>query len=179
MPALEAERDSKLLIDADAVPPGLVTPKRLEPVARRNAQVIQSGCGMEGVQLPSNHGPELLWKPTSNPRIFSVEDVACGRVVERPDHGDKRTWIPCICQFTCTSCVRRPPGEFASGAASPTRSAARFRRSSGAEDVRGRAGRAGGAVGAVGVWPRQSPHENLDTVYTLLADIRRMRILPT
>ena len=84
--ALVAERDSQLLVDANAVAPCLVTSKNLEPIARRKAQVAQGRGGVKSIQFPSNHRPKLFRVPTSSPRVFSVEDVDRGRIVERPDH---------------------------------------------------------------------------------------------
>jgi len=78
------EADAPLIVDADAVLPAPVPPELFEPVARRDAEVVQGhGC----VELPQlAEGDSLHLRPQLPDRL-SIEQPLRVSIAEGPNHG--------------------------------------------------------------------------------------------
>src|SRR5690242_2938035 len=66
---LPTERDAILVVDPNAVPPGLVPLQRLQPIPGRNGQIVQPHGDIERFELPLSHAPDLTGDPPCRPRI--------------------------------------------------------------------------------------------------------------
>ena len=81
------EADAVLIVDSNAVLSPTISTQRLQPIAWRNPQLIQSRDRIQLVQLPPsdtphNFGTNLL----RGFRVLAIEDVFSPRVVKRDDH---------------------------------------------------------------------------------------------
>jgi len=81
LPPLKA--DPPLLVDPDAVLPGPIPRKLLEPVARGNPQVAQIVGGVEHEELPKGGALQFDGPP---PHSLSLKDLLGVRVPEALDH---------------------------------------------------------------------------------------------
>jgi hypothetical protein len=77
-----AEADSPLIIDPDAVLPLPVTPQDLQPIAGRNAQVIEAGGDLKLAQLATSHDRDTLKVPDA---LSAREGFGVG-TPKRTDH---------------------------------------------------------------------------------------------
>ena len=81
------ETDAVLIVDSNAVLPPAISTQRLQPIAWRNPQLIQSRDRIQLVQLPPSDTPHNF--RTNLFRGFGVhaiEDVFSPRIVKRDDH---------------------------------------------------------------------------------------------
>lgn len=78
------EADTPLVIDPDAVLPGSVALQRLEPVSRRNAEIVKHLRGSHLTKLPqcNRMNPRI-----DRPHAFASPQSLGVLVAERPDHG--------------------------------------------------------------------------------------------
>lgn len=77
------ETDEIPIVYSNAKLPASISNQSFEPVARRNAEIAQNGCGIELIQLSLGHTPDGIG--TGPPRVSSipaVEDVLGGAVPE-------------------------------------------------------------------------------------------------
>ena len=87
MTSFEPERDSKLVVDSNAVPAALVAPQRLEAISRWHPQIVQGRRSVDRIQFSSHQWPQLLRQLARTPEVLSVEDLLRGPVGKGPDHG--------------------------------------------------------------------------------------------
>ena len=81
------EADAVLIVDSNAVLSPTISTQRLQPIAWRNPQLIQSRNRIQLVQLPPSDTPHNF--RTNLLRSFGVhaiEDVFSPRIVKRDDH---------------------------------------------------------------------------------------------
>ena len=62
------EAEAELVVDADAVLACAITPQGLQPVARRNAQVVQTACDLQRPELAAGHALNEL-EPGHGPAL--------------------------------------------------------------------------------------------------------------
>src|SRR5262245_8754500 len=77
------EADAPLVIDSNAVLTGPVALQRLKPIARRDAQEIQGGRGMDLQQLPVRNPLYVRWKA---PAMLASEEFLRLSIGETLDH---------------------------------------------------------------------------------------------
>jgi hypothetical protein len=82
-----AEADPVLAVDPYTELPTPVAAQGLEPVAWRIPQVVEVPGGVQEVELPSRHRPELPGAYAARPvGVGAVEDILGTGVPKRPDH---------------------------------------------------------------------------------------------
>jgi hypothetical protein len=84
--AFEAERDSELFVHTDTVAPLLIAPEALETVSGRDTKIGWRKSGMKHVELPPDQRPKNPRKASRDSIILPIEDLLCGRIVERSNH---------------------------------------------------------------------------------------------
>ena len=77
------EANAPLIIHANAVLSGAITPQLLETIARRYAQIIQCLSGIDQQQLSQHRALELSPESTDS---LSREQTLCVTIAETPDH---------------------------------------------------------------------------------------------
>jgi hypothetical protein len=81
-----AEKDAPLVVDADRVIAGEVALERLESVARRDSQILESLGGLESDQFAHGGADEVGGKAAGTGGPSSTGEVFGGAVTEAPDH---------------------------------------------------------------------------------------------
>ena len=76
--------DAPLVVDADAVLPLPVVPKRFKPVGRGNAKVVEPVGGGDQVEFPFRNPLNVLGQATGK---LSTPDLLRFGVAKVPDHG--------------------------------------------------------------------------------------------
>ena len=81
------ETDAKLVVDPNAVLAFAISTQRLQPIAWRNTQLIQSHDRVQLVQLPSSDTPHYFGTNLLRGfRVLAIKDVFSPLVVKRDDH---------------------------------------------------------------------------------------------
>lgn len=81
------ETDTILFIYSDTILAFPIAPQYLEPVTRRNAEIIQLCGGIDLVELSKGDAPDVARQNTSCVRrIYPVIDILRGSIRERNDH---------------------------------------------------------------------------------------------
>ena len=81
--ARPAKTDAPLVVDADTVLALAIVAKLLQPVARRNPEIIEPPCRVDQSEFPEHHASELGWEASdglARPEAFRVT------IGESPDH---------------------------------------------------------------------------------------------
>ena len=90
------ETDPILIIDSNTVLPPQIPAQRLQPIARRDAEIIETLSRIELVQLALRHRPKLSWTSGAGRlRVLPVENVLRPLVREGPDHVHMIARLPC------------------------------------------------------------------------------------
>jgi hypothetical protein len=84
------EADPELVVDTNAVLAMAVTPERLQAVAWRNAQIVETACGIKDGELAVSNAGDAP-KP---PDLLALEQSQGVTAAKRPDHGCS---IPASC----------------------------------------------------------------------------------
>ena len=77
---------SPLVVYPDAVLPQPVFPQRLQPIPRRNGEIVQPHGDIERFELPLSHAPELTRDSPCQTRIALAKQVGRRLVSERLNH---------------------------------------------------------------------------------------------
>jgi hypothetical protein len=86
------QHDSPLFVDANAVKPAKVAPKRLQAVARRFEEVLNGSGGVQHIELPYHHSGDLQRDPPDRLAADPVVERLGSPIPERCDHrGLRRT----------------------------------------------------------------------------------------
>jgi hypothetical protein len=90
------EADPVLVVDPNAVLALAIAREGLEAVAGRDPEIGEALGGIELVELPESHGPEV-WGATAAGLfgVAAIEDVLCALVLERADHDDMVARMSC------------------------------------------------------------------------------------
>jgi hypothetical protein len=83
LPVAPSETDSPLIVDPDAVLTFPVPAQNLEAVARDGAQLVETLCRMEHLELPPGPRDEPM---VDAPHIAALEQRRRASVSEAPDH---------------------------------------------------------------------------------------------
>ena len=86
MSLLPSERDAILVVDPNAVSPGLSALQRLEPITGRDGEILESCRDVERLQLPLCDSPDLARDPPRRTCIAFAEQVSRSLVAERLNH---------------------------------------------------------------------------------------------
>ena len=78
-----SETDAPLFVDANAVLPSAGTPQRLEPVARRHPQIVQSACGLKHQEFRPRPSLDPYWQAANG---VAREDGRATLVGKALDH---------------------------------------------------------------------------------------------
>jgi len=86
-----AEADPPLVVDSDAVLALSIALERLEPVSRRDLEILERLRSIQDEELPQRASVKLRRKAS---RTFSPEEDLGGRTAEAPNHESMIT--PCV-----------------------------------------------------------------------------------
>lgn len=76
------ESDAVLIVDANAVAPGVSSLQGLQSVAGGRPEIIKLGCDIQQLQLSLDHSPQIAWNPTGRARVPFPEQVGRGLVAK-------------------------------------------------------------------------------------------------
>jgi hypothetical protein len=79
----KAKADAPLVVDPDRIPPGTVAFQCFQAIGRRQAQVVNSGCG---IQLPQAHDGSPQDIPRQSARFPGDEKPLSFGIGKRTDH---------------------------------------------------------------------------------------------
>jgi hypothetical protein len=114
---LPAEADPPLVVHANAVLSFAVARKCLEPVARRDTQIVEAKSGVYEKEFSMCPPLNVRWEP---PRALPSEDLLGLRIPEAPDHGSR------VARSLITSSVIRGPAQQAVAPDRPPRGVGRW-----------------------------------------------------
>jgi hypothetical protein len=80
------ERQPVLVIDANAVASGPITPQELQPVARGDCQVLQTRCDVQHLELPPDDRPDCAGNPSGRARVALAKQIRRRFIAEGLDH---------------------------------------------------------------------------------------------
>jgi hypothetical protein len=84
----EPEDDSILLVHANTVKAGKISPELLQPVGGRYPQVLDGCAGIQQIEFVLYPAPELASNPTGRFGVAPVIDVGSRLIPETGDHKD-------------------------------------------------------------------------------------------
>lgn len=84
--ALEAERNSVLVVDPDAITSRLFSSQCFKPVAWRRPEITQDVRRVQHVELPLDHRPQAPRQPSRMATVAAVEEILRRRVAKRLNH---------------------------------------------------------------------------------------------
>jgi hypothetical protein len=82
MPLLPAECDAVLVVNPDAVSARLVALQQLQPVARRNSEILEHRGYIQRLEFPLRHSPNLARNSSCGTGVSLAEQVSADLISE-------------------------------------------------------------------------------------------------
>jgi len=98
-----AEHDAPLVIQANRVEPPQVALQSLQPIARRDPEILDAGRRIEDQALSERDTPDLLQESL---QALSAEEVSGATVGKTRNHASEQKRSACICQVSRTTKAR-------------------------------------------------------------------------
>jgi hypothetical protein len=93
---LPTERYAKLVIDSNAVPPGLIAFQTFQSIPRGDRQIFQTHCDIDRLELSLRAPPELPRDSSGVSRIAFAEKVSGRFIGERLNHVRRRYYMASV-----------------------------------------------------------------------------------